>query len=82
VLIKLFITIALLFLCSCVTIKEPQPEDTRFDESKRDWLEVYRAEIKAAVDNEDEDAYHFFMREYIEERVRLWKLEKAKKKDM
>ena len=77
-LIKFFVTITLLLLCSCVITPDPQPEDTRFDESKRDWLEVYRMEIKAAMEHEDEGAYHFFMHEYLKERVRLWKIAKKK----
>jgi hypothetical protein len=57
----------------------PQPEDTKFDESKRDWIAVFEHEIKVAMDNEDEEAYHFFMRELLVEKVRRWK-EKQKAK--
>ena len=69
------VLLLLLLFSGCVQ-KIPTPADTKFDESKRDWLAVYRNEIKAAVENEDEEAYHFFMHEYLKERVRLWKLEK------
>ena len=51
----------------------PQPVDTKFNESDRDWLEVYRHEIKAAVENEDEEAYHFFFQQYMRERIRQYK---------
>ena len=44
--------------------------DTSLLEEDRDWSEVYRMEIKRAVDNEDEDAYHFFFKEYMRERIR------------
>ena len=60
----------LLLLCGCVVTHNPQPSDTAFDESKRDWVEVYRQEIKAAVENEDEGAYHFFFQEYMKERIK------------
>ena len=77
--IKLFIIISLFLLCGCVILKDPKPEDTRFDESQRDWLEVYRSEIKAAVENEDEAAYHFFFQEYMRERIRQVRAAKKKK---
>ena len=69
----------LLFIPSCV-VKEPQIEDTRFDESKRDWVAVYENEIRVAIANEDEAAYHFFFRELLMEKIRLYKL--AKKKEL
>ena len=64
----------ILLLCSCVTSnKELQPSDTAFDESKRDWVAVYRHEIKAAVENQDEGAYNFFFEQYMKERIRQYK---------
>jgi len=63
----------LLLLCSCVVTHNPQPSDTKFDESKRDWVEIYTKEIEAAIENEDEDAYHFFFRELLVEKVKIWK---------
>lgn len=68
--IKLF---PLLLLCGCSTVYDPQPKDTAFDESKRNWLEVFEKEIIIAIENNDPDAYHFFMQEYLHEKVRLWK---------
>jgi outer membrane biogenesis lipoprotein LolB len=63
--------------CSALVQRpNPQPEDTKFDESKRDWIAVFEHEIKVAMDNEDEEAYHFFMRELLVEKVRLWKEKK------
>ncbi len=67
----------MLLLCGCVTTHDPQPADTEFDESKRDWLEVYRHEIKAAVENEDEGAYHFFFQQYMRERIRQYKEQRS-----
>ena len=53
----------LLLLSGCVT-SNPQPEDTRFDENKRDWLEIYRQELIIAQQNNDIEAWHFFIQEF------------------
>jgi hypothetical protein len=69
----------LILLGSCNPLlhhPDPQPADTKFDESKRDWIAVYEHEIKVAMDNDDEEAYHFFMRALLVEKVRLWKEKK------
>ncbi len=66
----------LLLLCGCVTTHSPQPLDTKFDESKRDWAEVYKLEMKAAIENEDEGAYHFFFGEYMKVRIEQYKASK------
>ena len=60
----------LLLLSGCVARHNPQPVDTKFNEDDRDWVEVYRYEIKAAVENEDINAYNFFFQEYMRERIR------------
>jgi len=67
-----------LLLTGCYVNKAPTNSDTYLQEKDRDWIEVYRMEIKRAVDNEDEDAYHFFIKEYLAEKVRIRKLEKSK----
>ena len=74
-------------LTGCKSITSPflmelkvSAEDTAFDESERDWVEVYRYEIKSAVENEDVNAYNFFFQEYMKERVRQFK-EKAKNEE-
>jgi hypothetical protein len=69
--------IPLLLLCGCVVTHNPQSIDTKFDENKRDWVEIYKHEIKAAVENEDIDAYNFFFQEYMRERIR--QIKEAKK---
>jgi len=69
---------SLIFLTSCVVSPNPTPKDTEFDESKRNWAEVYRSEIKAAVENEDLDAYNFFFQEYMRERIRQERAKKSK----
>jgi len=64
-------------ITSCVLLDledvEPIPADTKFDESKRDWIEVYHNEVRIAIENGDFEAYHFFMQELIKEKVRLWR---------
>ena len=57
------------------------PADTVFNEDHRDWLQVYLYEIEVAVNNDDEEAYNFFMYEYLKERVRIWKLNKKSPKN-
>ena len=59
-----------LLLTGCYVNKAPTNLDTYLHEKDRDWIEVYRMEIKRAVENEDEAAYHFFFHEYMRERVR------------
>ncbi len=70
---KYLLAVLILLFTSCKILgpkHNPMPKDTVFDESKRDWAEVFRQEIKAAVENEDEEAYHFFFQEYMRERIR------------
>ena len=68
----------LVLLCGCVTTHNPQPFDTKFDESKRDWVVVFEREIRVAIENGDEGAYHFFMQELLAEKIRIWKAKNAK----
>ena len=56
-----------------MVVEDPRSVDTKFNENERDWIEVYRHEIKVAVDNEDKDAYDFFFEEYMRERIRQFK---------
>ncbi len=60
----------LLLVCGCVTTHDPQPVDTNFDNSRRDWAEVFVHEIKVAGENKDYGAYYFFMQELIKEHYR------------
>ena len=59
-----------LLLTGCYSNKAPTSLDTSLCEEDRDWVEVYRMEIKRAVENEDEAAYHFFFHEYMRERIK------------
>ena len=65
----------LVLLCGCVTTHGPQPADTEFDESQRDWVEIYRQELIIALRNDDAQAWHFFWQELIKEKTRVWKAE-------
>ena len=60
----------LLLVCGCVTTHDPQAVDTKFDDSRRDWAEVFVHEIKVAAENKDYGAYYFFMQELLKEDFR------------
>ena len=69
----------LLLLTGCVVTHTPQPDDTKFDESKRNWVEIFEREIIIAIENQDSEAYRFFMQELVKERkkflleeIRIW----------
>lgn len=34
-------------------------------DSTKDWEEIYRKELIIAIENEDQEAWHFFLPEYI-----------------
>ena len=57
----------LLMLTGCVSKREPQINDTKFDPNERNWLNVYDHELKTAIDNDDGEAYYFFWPEYLKE---------------
>ena len=74
------VMLALCSACSPVMVKhDPQPIDTALKDENRDWAEVFKHEIKVAVENEDEEAYHFFFQEYMRERIR--QVREAKEKN-
>ena len=60
----------LLILGGCAGMRSPSLSDTVLEEEDRDWAQVYRMEIKIAVENEDLDAYNFFFEEYMKERIK------------
>ena len=60
----------LLLLGGCATIHDPQPSDTKFTETERDWASVFIHEIGVAIENEDYGAYYFFMQELVKEQYR------------
>ena len=67
----MFRLIPLVLLCGCSSLRNPELNDTNFNENNRNWVEIYRNEIKIAVENQDKDAYHFYMFELLKERVRI-----------
>lgn len=66
-----FLLILFLFSC-CSTKKNLTPKDTRFNKP-RDWIEVYRHEMRVAMDNDDSVAWHFFFWELLKEKSRVRK---------
>ena len=70
----MFRLIPLVLLCGCVATHNPQLGETKLNEIERDWVEIYRNEIKIAVENQDRDAYDFFMLELLKEKIRLRKI--------
>ena len=51
-------------------MRSPSLSETVLKEEDRDWAQVYRMEIKIAVENDDLDAYNFFFEEYMKERIK------------
>ncbi len=51
-------------------MRSPSASDTALKDEDRDWAQVYSMEIKIAVENEDLDAYNFFFKEYMKERIK------------
>ena len=58
------------FLSGCSHTKNLKPSDTKFDESKRNWVQIYEHELRVAKENEDYDAFRFFWPEYVKELYR------------
>lgn len=52
-------------MSGCVSKRGLRPEDTKFDESKRDWVAVYHEELRIAIENEDTESRYFFLQEII-----------------
>jgi hypothetical protein len=56
---KPVLLLSFLFLFGCHPIKVKEKE--------RDWKEIYKKEILKARENQDRDAYFFFLKEYEKE---------------
>lgn len=63
--------LACLLMSGCVLKRGPTPEDTKFDENKRDWFAVYNEELRIAIENEDPEARYFFLQEIIKMKYKL-----------
>lgn len=56
---------ALLFLLSC---QHSKLDKTKFKEDEKNWEYLYSLELKSALENEDDAAFHFFWPYYLQER--------------
>lgn len=50
----------IVILCSSCIIKKPEPQE-------KDWLKIYKKELKIAKENDDFDAWVYFWGEYTKE---------------
>lgn len=62
----------LLLYGGCSTKEYLTPKITTFKEEDRDWVQVYRHEMKVAMDHDDVDAWHFFFWELLKEKSRIY----------
>jgi len=60
-----------LLLLGCVSTRGPQPSDTEFKEEDRNWKQVYVEEMEIANENNDTEAYYFFLQEIVKEEYKL-----------
>ena len=58
----------LVLLGGCAHVLPPQPADTNLIPEERDWLKVYQHELRVASENEDNEAYYFFLQEIVKEK--------------
>ncbi len=67
-----------MLLTGCVATHDPRPQDTKFKESERNWLEIYHQELIICIENQDIEGYHFFIQEIVSEKRRLQRLPRKK----
>ena len=60
-----------LLLLGCVSTRGPQPSDTEFKEENKNWKLIYSEEMKIANENNDNEAYYFFLQEIVKEEYKL-----------
>ena len=58
----------LVLLGGCTHALPPKPADTNLNPEDRDWLQVYHYEMRIASENEDNEAYYFFLQEIVKEK--------------
>ena len=56
-----------LLLLGCVATRGPQPSDTEFKEENKNWKLVYANEMTVALENNDTEAYYFFLQEIVKQ---------------
>lgn len=57
----------LILIAGCTHRNSPQPSDTLFKDSQRDWIYIYQNELRIALENKDTEAFYFFWQEYKKE---------------
>jgi len=60
----------LLFLSSCVSINQPNPNISKINKNPKNWVKIYEHELQSARENNDLDAWRFFWPEYLKERYK------------
>ena len=68
----MFRLILLLLVTGCA-LHSPRNIVKNNKKEARNWLEIYNSEIKIAIENEDTEAFYFFLQEYVKEKRRLEK---------
>ena len=62
-----FLFLLYIFITSCSHKNDPQPSDTLFKDSQKNWIDIYANELQIALDNDDTEAFYFFWEEYKKE---------------
>lgn len=57
-----------ILLTSCAGTYDHTPQDTKFNQEKRNWTEIYKHELITAFKNQDADSLKFFMEELEKEK--------------
>lgn len=60
-----------LLLIGCVSTRGPQISDTELKEGDKNWRSIYVEEMKIANQNNDREAYYFFLQEIVKEEYKL-----------
>jgi hypothetical protein len=76
----LSISLSILFTgCTLSSMLKAPPSQEQIIESKdRDWVEIYREELRIAFANDDLEALRFFLQELDKEKKRIARIEKEK----
>ena len=60
----------MVLLTGCVVTHGPRPQDTEFNNARRNWTQIYENEIRIAIANEDYESYYFFVQELIKQQYK------------
>ena len=61
----------MVFLMGCAITRDHGPQDTKFKDSERNWLEIYHRELIICINNGDREGFYFFMQEIQNEKRRI-----------